>query len=247
LLLILDDAESLQRGKFNQELLLLRDLLQRRGWKAEIASPPGVSWDGQHLYWQGRKVDFIVNRSTDFLWQAEHFAALRAAYRAREVYVAPNPFTYATRSDKRLLEFLSLPDWDHELCIRPRERAILEAHVPTTYLIREENLEDIASHKEEFFFKPTQSFASRGALTSSQVGRSRLRRLLRKRQAYVAQRRASKSLLKPAENGDVELWTDLRIWAYRGQRFLLSGRASRLPDLLDLRPPGGWLPSYARS
>ena len=36
------------------------------------------------------------------------------------------------------------------------------------------------------------------------------------------------------------LWTDLRVWAYRGEIVLVSGRASRRPDRLDLKPPGGW-------
>jgi Transposase DDE domain group 1 len=40
------------------------------------------------------------------------------------------------------------------------------------------------------------------------------------------------------------LWTDLRVWAYRGEIVLVSGRASRRPDRLDLKPPGGWLPTY---
>lgn len=62
-------------------------------------------------------MSFIVNRSTDFLWQSEDFCALRKAYHAGRVYGAPNPFTYATRSDKRLLEWLSLPHWDKELVI----------------------------------------------------------------------------------------------------------------------------------
>ena len=34
------------------------------------------------------------------------------------------------------------------------------------------------------------------------------------------------------------LWTDLRVWAYRGEIVLVSGRASRRPDRLDLEPPG---------
>ena len=40
------------------------------------------------------------------------------------------------------------------------------------------------------------------------------------------------------------VWTDLRVWAYRGEIVLVSGRASRRPDRLDLKPPGGWLPTY---
>lgn len=245
MLLIIDDADSLQQGLFNQELRLLQDLFQRSGWQAELCSPAELSWDGKRLHLQGQKVAFIVNRSTDFLWQAECFTPLRAAYQAGQVYVAPNPFTYITRSDKRLLELLSRPDRDHELGIQPQERAVLSSHVPRTYLISEDNLEDIARQKETFFFKPASSYASRGIIKSAQIERSRLRRLLNTKQDYVAQKKISKSQLKAVNSGEATLWTDLRVWAYRGQRFLISGRASRDQDSLDLNPPGGWLPTYA--
>jgi hypothetical protein len=243
LLLILDDSESLQKGKFRHELILLRDLCRREGWTAEISCPAEIHWDGSTLLCRGENVSFVVNRSTDFFWEGESLSSLRSAYLDGSVYVAPNPFTYATRSDKRLLEFLSNPDRDVELGIQPQERTVLSAHVPETHLVREENLEDLVRRKAEFFFKPAHGFASRGLLTSSLVGRTRLRRLMRKGEAYVAQRRVSKSRLE-ATNG-VSLWTDLRVWAYRGECFLLSGRASRDADILDLSSPGGWLPTYA--
>ncbi len=247
-LLILDDAESLQGGKFRQELFLLRDLFRAQGWQSAVGSPAETQWDGRHLRWDGQEVSFIVNRSTDFFWQAEVFAALRAAYQEGSIYVAPNPFTYATRSDKRLLEFLSLPGWDKELGILPEERAVLSAHVPATYRLREDNVEEIAQRKEEFFFKPLHGFAGRGVLTSVEVGRSRLRRLLKKGEGYIAQKRVPKPLLRGEGIPDSPvLWTDLRVWAYRGERFLMSGRASCRPDLLDLSPPGGWLPTYAQA
>jgi hypothetical protein len=59
---------------------------------------------------------------------------------------------------------------------------------------------------------------------------------------YVAQKWVPKSSM---EIDGTLLWTDLRVWAYRGKVFHLSGRASRRPDRLDLTPPGGWLPTYA--
>jgi hypothetical protein len=244
LLLILDDSDSLQQGKFRQELLLLRNLLRDSGWKVEISSPSELLWDGKRLSRHGSEVSFIINRSTDFLWQADCFAALRAAYRKNKVYVAPNPFTYATRSNKRLLEFLSQPDWDRELGISAQERAVLSAHVPKTHLICANNMEEIARKKEEFFFKPASSFAGRGIIKSSQMGRARLHRLVKKEQAYVAQIKVPKTELS-TKYGTAKLWTDLRVWAYRSRRFMLSGRASTQPDLLDLRYPGGWLPTYA--
>lgn len=244
LFLILEAADMLRIGKFYRELILLRDLLLRRGWHSAIGSPDQLRWDGRDLFWNGRRVDFIINRCTDFFWDGEEFSALRAAYLKGSIYVAPNPFTYATRSDKRLLEWLSSSRSDQELEMLPEERAVLSAHVPETYLLRDENLSELAAKKTEFFFKPAHGFASHGILTSSQVGSARLRQLLKRNQLYVAQKRVPKPTLNASRpDAEVDLWTDLRVWAYRGERFLLSGRASTQRDRIDLRPPGGWLPT----
>jgi hypothetical protein len=240
--LILDDAESLQQGKFRRELELLCDLLREGGWRTEAACPAEIRWDGRRLLFKGQAVTFIVNRSTDFFWQSEDFSALRMAYQAGGVYVAPNPFSYATRSDKRLMEWLSLPEWDKALEIAPAERQILSDHVPETHLVRTDNLEDLAERKQEFVFKPVHGYAGRGLIDSTAVGRARLRRLVTHGEGYVAQRRVAKRCL---EVDGESLWTDLRVWAYRGEIFHLSGRASRRPERLDLAPPGGWMPTYA--
>ena len=242
LFLVLDDAESLQLGKFLNELQLLCGVLQRCGWRTGFCSPAELRSDGQQLLFNGQAVSFIVNRSTDFFWQSKDFFALRTAYQAGNVYVAPNPFTYATRSDKRLLEWLSRPDWDEKLGIESGERQILSSHVPETYLIRKENVETLAQRKQEFVFKPLHGFAGRGLLASAAVGRARLRRLVAHSDGYVAQKWVPKPTI---ETDGASLWTDLRVWAYRGEIFDLCGRASRCPDRLDLSPPGGWLPTYA--
>jgi hypothetical protein len=165
------------------------------------------------------------------------------------VYVAPNPCTYATRSDKRLLEPLSRPVGDEALGIRPEERALLSAHVPETWRVRADELDALSSRADELVFKPAHGFAGRGLLPSAQVGRSRLRRLLQQGHAYVAQRRVEKPRLglpgpEAGAAGEVPVWTDLRVWAWRGERLLLSGRASRNPERIDLAPPGGWLATY---
>jgi hypothetical protein len=242
LFLVLDDTESLRQGKFRKELQLLCELFRRRGWRAEVGSPAETSWDGRQLLYKGQASSSVVNRSTDFFWQSEDFSGLRKAYEEGLIYVAPNPFTYATRSDKRLLEWLSLPQWDEDLGIETSERQILSAHVPETHLVGAENVEMLAQRKRDFVFKPLHGFAGRGLLDSAAVGQGRLRRLVRHGEGYVAQKRVPKPCL---EAEGVTLWTDLRVWAYRGEIFLLSGRASRRLDRLELTPPGGWLPTYA--
>jgi hypothetical protein len=247
LLLILDDERALRSGRFRHELLLLRSLCERRGWDAQLGAPGELEWDGRHLLWRAAPVSFVVNRSTDFFWAGDAFAPLRAAYADGGVYVAPNPFTYATRSDKRLLVWLSMASRDAELGITAGERAVLSAHVPETQVLRPENVDELAARKAELVFKPTHGFASRGLLASPQIGHARLRRLLKRGEEYVAQRRVSKLPLDSGESQHPTLWADLRVWAYRGERYLLSGRASRTPDALDLSPPGGWLPTYAEA
>ncbi len=243
LVLIFDDEESVVRGKFRHEFVLLRDVCRRAGWRSEVGTPPELSWDGERLLCRGDVVSFVVNRSTDFFWEAESLATLRAAYEHGRVFVAPNPFTYATRSDKRLMELLSTPARDAELGIGVDERRVLGAHVPETQLLRPEAIPDLVRDRAAWFFKPCHGFASHGILPGAQVGRERLRRLLKHGELYVAQRRVPKSRVETAES--VPLWSDLRVWAYRGERVLLSGRASRTPDAIDLSPPGGWLPTYA--
>ncbi|MGO4869320.1 MAG: hypothetical protein ACLPGW_01710 [Roseiarcus sp.] len=242
LLLVLDDADSLRAGKFRGELSLLRDLLAERGWRAELASPAETHWDGRRLVFDERPVAFVVNRSTDFFWSSDEFVALRAAYLAERLYAAPNPFTYATRSDKRLLEWLSSPRWDGDLAIDAEERAVLSAHTPQTHRLSVDNVEMLAQAKRDFVFKPLHGFAGRGLIDSAAIGRARLRRLVKHGEGYVAQKRIAKSCI---EVDGARLWTDLRVWAYRGEIVLVSGRASRRPERLDLAPPGGWLPTYA--
>jgi hypothetical protein len=85
------------------------------------------------------------------------------------------------------LEWLFLPHWDGVLGIRPKEREILNAHVPETHLLRAENVDGLARRKQDLVFKPLHGFADRSLLGSTEVGRSRLRRLLKQDDSYIAQ------------------------------------------------------------
>ena len=243
LFLILDEPEALERGKFQGEMDMLRDLFRGAGWRAAVGSTADLDWDGTRLRHGRERVSFIVNRSTDFFLEKEAARALRDAFLSGSVYVAPSPFTYATRSDKRLLEFLSLPQWDRELGIEPGERAVLSQRIPETRLLTAENIEAIADNKDHYVFKPMRSHASRGFLPSARVGRSRLQRLVRRGEDYMAQRKVGRPRIPLG--GDARVWADLRVWAYRGERVLLSGRTSIDENSLDLRPPAGWLPTFA--
>ncbi|ELR64873.1 hypothetical protein C942_01963 [Photobacterium marinum] len=243
MMLILDDAASLNHGKFSVEHQLMATIGREAGWETDIESPESLQQDRERLTTNGKPTDFVINRSTDFLWQSKELQPLVKAYNKGNVYIAPNPFSYITRSDKQLLQFLSRPDWDEILAIKSNERTILSRHIPKTYLLDEDNLSQLAEHKSEYVFKPTHGHASLGILNRNEVGKHRLQQLISKKQDYVAQHIAEKSEL--IINDYMPLWADLRVWAYKGKRYQLSGRASVTKERLDLSPPGGWLPTFA--
>ena len=240
---ILDDPASLAHGHFRVEHELLAALLRARGWEVAIGAPEDLVIRDRELRHHGRAVRFVVNRSTDFFWRGEAFGPLRQAFADGGVYVAPNPFTYLTRSDKRLLEPLSVPDRDAELGIQPDERAVLGERVPETRLVREANVDELARRKHELFFKPAHGYASHGTIASSDLGRSRLRRLVHHAEPYVAQRFVPKGRLQVPGADAEPLSTDLRVWAYRGARYLISGRATASEARRDLAR-GGWVPTF---
>jgi hypothetical protein len=165
-----------------------------------------LRWDARNLLFDGQAFNFVVNHSTDFLWESEELSALRDAHESRAIYVAPNPFTYSMRSNKRLLEWLSLLQRDDELGNFPDDRRMLREHAPETHVLRRENVDRLAREKSDFVFKPLHGFAGRGLLSGA-VGRARSRRLVSHGTGYVAQRQVPKSTLAV---GDATLWTDLR-------------------------------------
>ncbi|MEJ7807576.1 MAG: hypothetical protein WKG03_16830, partial [Telluria sp.] len=78
---IIDTAPEMQY--LYPEFLLFKQLFERNGIHAVIADPAALEWDGTHLRIDGRSVDLVYNRLTDFALVQPGSAALRAAYLAQ--------------------------------------------------------------------------------------------------------------------------------------------------------------------
>ena len=50
LFLILDEPDALERGKFQGEMDMLRELFRGEGWRAEVASTAELRWDGESRF-----------------------------------------------------------------------------------------------------------------------------------------------------------------------------------------------------
>ena len=121
----------------------------------------------------------------------------------------------------------------------------MSTHVPETHVITEENVDELVERKDEFVFKPMHGFAGRGLLESDTVGRRRLRRLLRKGQAYVAQKKVPK-LETTTPGTEKRQLGRICGFGHTVASSSCSRGAHTRPDRLDLGPPGGWLPTFVR-
>ena len=98
LFLVLDDSRVPTNREVSARASPAQGAVPAMGPDLEIGAPEDLTWTGEELSYCGTPVSFIVNRSTDFLWERETFAPLRLAHRGDHVYVAPNSLNYTTPS-----------------------------------------------------------------------------------------------------------------------------------------------------
>jgi hypothetical protein len=117
------------------EFALFCRLFAAAGIEAQIADPRQLLWDGETLTHNGKPVDMVYNRLTDFALAAPALAHLRAAYASGRVALTPHPRAHALYADKRNLVFLSDPAWLAAAGIAAETRDILLATIPRTLLV----------------------------------------------------------------------------------------------------------------
>ena len=99
------DDEPEQQYLF-PEFLLFQRLFRSRGIDAVIADPRALTHRDGAVWNDGKPIDLIYNRLTDFDLGAPEHAAVRAGYIADDVVVTPNPWSHAVFANKRNLAVL---------------------------------------------------------------------------------------------------------------------------------------------
>ena len=99
--------ESPARQYLYPEFLLASQMFRMHGVEAVICDPQELQPDPAGLRHDGRPVDLVYNRLTDFAFEQPAHAALRDAYVSGRVVVTPNPRAHALYADKRDLALLS--------------------------------------------------------------------------------------------------------------------------------------------
>jgi hypothetical protein len=221
LLIIVDETPAEQY--LAPEFELFKQLFLRHGITSLVADPSELQWRDGKLWLGAQVVDMVYNRLTDFYLQDARNQALHQAYAAGAVVLTPDPHAHALYADKRNLIALSddalLATWG----VANGDRALLQAVVPATQLVRADQADALWAQRRQLFFKPVAGFGAKAAYRGDKLTRRVWGEILAG--DFVAQ-----ALVPPGErlievDGLLsELKFDIRAYSYEGQVQLLAAR-----------------------
>jgi hypothetical protein len=231
--------ESPAEQYLSPEFVLFQEMFARHGIDAVIAGPDEFDVRSGELCAQGKYIDLVYNRLTDFYLQTESCATLNDAYRSGAAAFTPNPHTHALFANKRNLTVLSSPDSLLALGVDDATRRVLTSSVPNTERVTQENADDLWARRRQLFFKPNWGHGSRGTYKGAKLTKKAWASILAA--DYIAQ-----ELVPPSErliviDGDQRsMKLDVRCYTYDGEIQLLGARMYR-GQTTNFRTDGGGL------
>lgn len=230
------DSEP-QRQFLYPEFLLYRQLFERHGLSAIICDPQELQWVDGGLVYQGRRVDFIYNRLTDFALEAPASHAIKAAYQADAVVISPHPRAHALYADKRNLTLLCDANTLQTLGADRETIATLTAGIPRTEIVTAANRDAMWAHRRELFFKPAAGYGSKATYRGDKLTKRVWEAMVAS--TYVAQAIVAPSLRQTGTNAaPITLKVDVRNYAYAGTPLLIAARMYQ-GQTTNFRTPGG--------
>ena len=225
------------------EFVLARQVLTERGFEAFIADACRLRYDGGRLSFDGRNIDLVYNRLTDFAFERPEHEALREAYRDGEVVVTSNPHNHALVADKRNLTLLSDPVTLEELGVEPKFRALLSAVVPRTLLVTPAAADTLWKSRKTLFFKPTGGHGGKAVYRGDKVTKGVWAKILQG--GYVAQTlvRPSERMIKVDDAAQTRK-LDVRLYTYDGRVLLAAARLYQGQTTNFQTPGGGFAPVF---
>lgn len=164
------------------EFHLLARFFTSQGVPAAFCDPRELTYEGGALRAKGEKVDVIYRRLTtlDFLQPHAALRTLERAYVDGSV-VMVGSFRSDVAHSKKLFAFLTDERFRHRFT--HAERAVIDAHVPWTRVLREEQVlwngrlvdlvEAAVEHRDQLILKPATSFEGRGVMLGAETPEDR--------------------------------------------------------------------------
>lgn len=228
------------------EFLMFRELFAKAGIDAAIADPAELVRKPDGLYVEGRRIDLVYNRLTDFYFDDESSAALREAYAQGSVVVTPGPRAHALYADKRHLAVLSDPDALGAMGADAATIAVLQRAVPQTVVVTDDNRDGLWKERKRYFFKPAGGYGSKAAYRGDKITRGVWEDIASR--CYVAQRIAPPSeRTVVVDDREVPLKLDVRCYVYDGAVQLVASRLYQGQTTNFRTEGGGFAPVFTEA
>jgi glutathione synthase/RimK-type ligase-like ATP-grasp enzyme len=231
--------EEPQAQYLSPEFELFREMFTSHGIEAIIADPRDFVLQDNKLIANGRTVDLVYNRLTDFYLQSPACATLREACERGAAVFTPSPRDHALYANKRNLSVLSDEKTLRKMGASDDAVETLSVAVPRTVLVSADNAAELWAERRELFFKPASGYGSRGTYKGAKLTKKTWLSILQS--DYVAQ-----ALVPPGErllvtDGAMQAYkVDIRCYVYRGEIQLLGARMYR-GQTTNFRTDGGGL------
>jgi hypothetical protein len=224
------------------EFVLARQVLAERGVDAVIADAGHLRYEGGRLSIDGRDIDLVYNRVTDFALNRPEHTALREAYRDGAVVVTPNPHNHALLADKRNLSLLSDPATLEAWGVAPGARAHLTG-VPRTILVTPGTADALWQSRKHWFFKPTGGHGGKAVYRGDKVTKGVWAEIARG--GYVAQAFVppSERMIRVDETPQGRKM-DVRLYTYDARVLLTTARLYQGQTTNFRTPGGGFAPVF---
>ena len=230
--------ESPDEQYLYSEFLLAQRIFERAGMEVYIADPVDLRTCSRSLYVDGRKIDLLYNRLTDFSLQ--QYPVLRLAYLDGGVVLTPDPAHYACYADKRNLARLTDAAGLRALGVDQADIDTLQAGVPHTLLVAGADHEQWWRERKHWFFKPVAGYGSKGSYNGAKLTKRVFEEIMQG--GYIAQRIATPGVCMVA--GTEPLKYDVRCYVYDGQVQLVAARLYQGQTTNFRTPGGGFAPVY---
>ncbi|MFH2135152.1 MAG: hypothetical protein ABII81_08245 [Pseudomonadota bacterium] len=203
------------------EFLLAKQMFERAGLAAFIADPAQLAAHDDGLYCEGRRIDLVYNRLTDF--DLSRYAHLREVWARQQVVLTPGPAHHARYADKRKLAWLTDAAALRAAGMTEDVIQVLQQGIPHTEIVRAEDAEHWWSVRKEWFFKPVSGYGSKGTYRGDKMTKRVFDEVMHA--DYIAQRLALPGERKMClADASVSLKYDVRCYVYDGSIQMIAAR-----------------------
>lgn len=228
------DADIEQQFMY-PEMQAYAELLRGQGRIVFLVSPEQIHADPTGLYCEGKRLDAIYNRHTDFYLQSEALRPIHEAYMTGQVELNPHPRSYALIGDKARMVNWWKPGWLEEVA-DSSDIELIRQVTPETHHLRDMDEETLWQDRNNWVLKPAARHGGKGVVLGRSVSRKRFYDM--DRADTIAQWFVAPSMV---EINEQEMKLDIRLYMHGEKLIALAGRVWR-GQVTNFREAGsGWV------